>query len=131
MDNTQVATAIKENLLNLHWIDEVNSDLELYDWTMEDRNGDTFIDIIINMEHAKEAWEWYDNLPLDTGEEDEQGETISILYDDSKEVAKLRGDDVTEENYEWPEDKIEICLHSQTHLKWLAEACIKTSNHMR
>ena len=43
----------------------------------------------------------------------------------------LNCDDVTEENYEWPEDKIEICLRAQTHLKWLAEACIKTSNDIK
>jgi len=56
----------------------------------EYRSGKTFIDIIIIMEPAKERQEWYDNLPLDTGEEDERGETIWISYDDSKEVAKLR-----------------------------------------
>ena len=56
----------------------------------EYRSGKAFIDIIIIMEPAKERQEWYDNLPLDTGEEDERGETIWISYDDSKEFAKLR-----------------------------------------
>ncbi len=125
---SDLTKVIEENFLNLPWIDEVNSDFTFRGWSMEGRECEEFIDIVINMEHAKEARKWFDDLPLDVFAQDENGENISMSYDDSEEVAEMRSDDTEEEGYEWPEDMIEIIIHSQTHLKWFAEACQNVRN---
>jgi hypothetical protein len=142
MDKHEVWKALVENLLNLPWIDEIDSHEGFpefvdfkehegksigYGWSMGDCDSDdeSFIDIEVNMEHAKAAYEWYINLPLSMDEEDENGETMWISYDESEKIAEMRNDDVNEEGYEYPCDHIEICVRSQTQLRWLAEACIE------
>ena len=126
--SSQLTTVIEENFLNLPWIDEVNSDFTFQGWSMEGRDNEVFIDVVINMEHAKEARAWYDNLSLDTLAEDENGDNISISYDESEEVAEMRNDDTDDPDYEWPEDMISFIIHSQTHLELFAEACKNVRN---
>ena len=97
---------------------------------MGEEDDDTFIDIEVNMEHSKEAQQWYSNLPLRMDEDDENGNTLWMSYDESEDCAEMRNDDVTEEGYEYPPDHIEICVRSQTHLRQLAEACITNNERL-
>ena len=124
----QLTKVFEENFLNLPWIDEVNSDFTFQGWSMEGRKNMVFIDVVINMEHVTEARKWFDNLSLDTFAQDENGENISMKYDESEDVAEMQNDDTEDPDYEWPEDMISIAIHSQTHLKWFADACQNIRN---
>lgn len=144
MDKHKVAEALSDNLLNLPWIDEITShegfpEGDVFykqdgtmecNWYMGEKDDDTFIDIEVNMEHSKEAQQWYSNLPLRMDEDDENGNTLWMSYDESEDCAEMRNDDVTEEGYEYPPDHIEICVRSQTHLRQLAEACITNNERL-